>query len=117
MESDEDCFNLAVYELWKASRNNVTITIKVQDNFVYKFDRMSHVVGEYFFEYKIKQGHSPDVQSDSILCILSKASLSNNVWTLELKPFYDYVMSYTFYDTHVYYIFKSNCIITNRNGL
>lgn len=100
LESDEDCVNLAEYEYWKASRNNITITIQVADNTIGSFSNMSHVVGEQFFEYKLQQGNT-------IMCLLTKASLSNNVWTLELKPFNDFSHGYSWTDVEIYQIFHT----------
>lgn len=82
IESDEECFQRAVYETWKSSRGHTKITVKLADNMIRGTERMSHVVGESFVEYRTLQGGGK-----TILCNLEKASLSNNVWTWELTPF------------------------------
>lgn len=102
IESDADCFNLATFEYWKSICNNVTISVKVRDNYIYKFEHMSHVVGQQFFEYRLNQGKGKTVK-----CILNKASLNDGIWTLELKPFNSFAISYDWYDTKGYYTFTT----------
>lgn len=102
IESDLDCYNRAEYEVWKSFNNNVTINVKVRDNDIWKFERISHVVGQQLFEYRLLQG-----KGKTIRCLLTKASLDNGVWSLELKPFYSFASSYDWYDMSVYYQFKT----------
>lgn len=105
IESDADCFNLATYEYWKSICNNVTISVKIRDNHIEKFKYMSHVVGEQFLEYRLTQGNGSN--GKTLKCVINKASLSDGIWSLELKPFNSFAISYDWYDVKAYYTFKS----------
>jgi hypothetical protein len=102
IESDVDAYSLAEYELWKSLNNGISISIKVRDNNIWKFDELSHVVGQQLFEYQLRQGNGKTLR-----CLLTKASLSGGIWSLELKPFQSFAMSYDWYDTKAYYQFET----------
>ena len=91
IESDEECYQRAIYEAWKCTRGHTKITVKIQDNMIFASWKMSQVVGETFVEYRTMQGNGK-----TILCNLEKASLSDGVWTWELTPFFSYVPSYDY---------------------
>lgn len=98
LESDQDCLNLAEYEWWKASRNNVSINVQLRDNTIDFLSEVSHVVGEQFIEYKLVQG-------GKILCLINKASLNDGIWTLELRPFADFGNAYSWTNGDFYQMF------------
>lgn len=102
LESDEECYQRAVYETWKASRGHTKITIKLRDNMIYNTARMSHVVGKAFVEYRTIQGGGK-----TILCNLEKASLSDGIWTWELTPFTQFTPFFDWLDSGAYYRFKT----------
>ncbi len=89
IESDEECFQRAVKETWKSSRGHTKITEKLSDNMIDGTDKMSHVAGESFIEYRTLQG-----SGKTILCNLEKASLSNGIWTWVLTPFFSFAPVY-----------------------
>lgn len=106
LESDEECYERALYENWKASRGHTKITIKLSDNFIPDTSRMSLIAGKEFVEYRCFQG---DKRSDrkSMVCILTKASLSDNIWTWELEPFSSFAPAYDWFNIGVYQRFRS----------
>lgn len=101
LETDVQCFNLAIYEMWKATRGHVTINVKFRDNYIPKLYNISHIVGETFVEYKTIQG------GKSLCCLLRKATLSNGIWSWELEPFDSFAPAYDWNNAKIYVRFKT----------
>lgn len=97
LESDEECFNMAAFEVWKSTRGQTTITVKVLDNYIVGTNAISHLCGNTFVEYRTMQG-----SGKTLICTLEKASLSGNVWTWTLKPFNSFSQSYDWFNYKEY---------------
>ena len=102
IESDDECYQRALYETWKSSRGHTKITVKLRDNMIYNTCRMSHIVGKAFVEYRTIQGNGK-----TILCNLDKASLSDGIWTWELTPFSSYAPTYDDLESGEYHRWKT----------
>lgn len=100
LESDKECYDRAVYETWKSTRNHEQITIKVRDNYIFNLNSISQIVGKTFIEYKTLKG-------ETMLCVPISMSLSDGVWTWQLRPFHSYAPSYDWYDTNIFQVFRT----------